>query len=78
MIWGSGVEWRCRKAYVPEHVEHDPVTGAKKVDAYYKRCNLVRLHDSDYSKECGKDATWWEPKNKKYLFLSIKHSERQA
>lgn len=75
-MWGSSHEWLCRKAYVPETVEHDPVTGPKKEKAHYKRCRLVRLHDTSYSKECGKEGIWWEAKNKKFLFLEIKHSER--
>ena len=74
--WFSGHEWRCRKAYVPARVEHDPVVGPKKEQAYYKRCSLVRLHAHDYNNECGKEAKWWEPKSKKFMFLAIKHSDR--
>lgn len=74
--WGSGFEWLCRKAYVTETVEHDPVTGPKKVPAHYKRCSLTRLHDHSYSKDCGKEGVWWEPKNpKKFMFKIIKHEE---
>lgn len=74
--WGSGHEWLCRKAFVPETTEINPVIGLETTPAYYKRCSLVRLHDHEYNKECGKEAVWWEPKNKKFLFLAIKHSER--
>lgn len=74
--WGSSHEWLCRRAFVPEVIEQDPVIGPKTEKAHYKRCRLVRLHDADYSKECGKQGLWWEAKNKKFLFLEIKHSER--
>lgn len=74
--WGSGAEWRCRKAFVPETVEHDPVMGPKKEPAHYKRCSLVRLHEASYRNECGKEGLWWEARSKKLLFLEIKHSER--
>ena len=73
--WGLGHEYRCRKAWNEETVENDPVTGPKKVSGYYSRCSLVRLHEADYKKNCGKEGTWWEPKNKKFLFLAIKYSE---
>ncbi len=76
--WGSGAEWRCRKAFVPETIEHDPVVGPKKESAYYKRCSLVRLHNAEYKNECGKEGTWWEPKSKKFFFLDIKHSDRST
>ncbi len=70
--WGSGHEWLCKKAYVSETVEHDPVTGPKKVEAHYKRCSSVRLHDSKYKDECGKEGIWWEPKDNKNFFLYLK------
>lgn len=74
--WGTGVEWRCRRAFVPDAIEHDPVMGPKKISGHYSRCSSVRLHEADYKKNCGKEGRWWEPKNKKLLFLQIKHSER--
>lgn len=75
-VWGSGVEWRCRRAFVPASTEYDPVLGSKKNRAHYRRCSLVRLHDADYNKDCGKEGQWWEPKNKRFLFLQIKHSDK--
>lgn len=75
-LWGTGHEWRCRKTYVPETIEHDPVLGPQKQAGYYRHCRFVRLHEHDYRKECGKEALYWEPKNKKFLFLEIKHSQR--
>jgi len=70
--WGSGYEWLCKKAYVPESIEHDPVTGPKKVEAHYKRCSLVRLHNTSYNNECGKEGVWWEPRERKNFFLYLK------
>ena len=70
--WGSGFEWLCKKAYVAESVEQDPVTGPKKIEAHYKRCASVRLHDSTYKDECGKQGIWWEPKDRKNFFLYLK------
>lgn len=70
--WGMGHEYRCRLAWQPEEVEHDPVTGPKKVAGYYKRCSMVRLHESNYKNECGKEAIHWQPKDKKGLFKLIK------
>ena len=74
--WGMGHEYRCRKVWNPETTEHDPVTGPKKIAGYYSRCNLIRLHEAAYRKNCGKEGLWWEPKNKKHLFLMIKYSDR--
>lgn len=72
-IWGSGIEWRCRKAFVPETVEHDPVTGPKKVASHYQRCSVTRFRTSEV---CGAAGKLWEPKSKKHFFLAIKHSVR--
>ena len=71
-IWGSGTEWRCRRAFVAEAVEHDPVTGPKKVAEHYQRCSAAR--GSWTSAVCGEKATLWEPKHKKDLFLWIKNA----
>jgi hypothetical protein len=74
LIWGSGVEWKCRKALVAETTEHDPVTGPKKIAEHYQRCSTAR---GDWkSAVCGVQARLWEPKNKKYFLLAIKHSDR--
>jgi hypothetical protein len=74
LIWGSGTEWRCHKAFVEKTVEHDPVTGPKTIDAHYQRCSSAR---GDWrSAVCGKDGKLWEPKSKKHFFLAIKHSDK--
>lgn len=74
--WSSSHTYLCRKSYKEEMIEHNPVTGPKRVAGKYENCNLVRLHDADYKKNCGKEGRWWEPKNKKFMFLEIKHSGR--
>lgn len=74
--WGSGAEWRCRLALVPETVEHDPVLGPKTQPAHYSRCSSVRLHEAAYKKNCGQEGLWWQPRHPRLLFLAIKHSER--
>lgn len=71
-LWGSGTEWRCRKAFVAETTEHDPVTGPKKVAEHYQRCSSAR--GGWTSAVCGEQAKLWEPKNKKDLFLWIKNA----
>jgi Zn-finger nucleic acid-binding protein len=72
-IWGSGAEWRCRKAWVETHVVENLVKGPETIPGYYARCEAVR---SRYSDICGKEGRLWTPKSKKFFFLSIKHSER--
>lgn len=72
-IWGSGSEWRCRKGFVESHVEQDPVRGSVKHNAYYSRCSVMRFRTNEV---CGLTGKLWEPKNKKFLFLAIKHSDR--
>ncbi len=72
-LWGSGVEWRCRKGFVKESVEQDPVRGPVKQEAHYQRCNVMRFRNND---ACGLQGKLWEPKSKKYFFLAIKHSVR--
>lgn len=73
-IWGSGVEWRCRKAWVEETVEEDLVRGPQKIPAHYARCTTARGSWRDAV--CGAEGRLWTPKSKKFFFLSIKHSER--
>ena len=71
-IWGSGSEYRCRKAFKEKSVEDNPVTGPKKKDAYFERCAMARGSWSDAV--CGKEGKLWEPKNtRKHLLLWMKH-----
>jgi hypothetical protein len=72
-IWGSGTEWRCRRAFVEGTVEHDPVTGPKTVPAHYQRCASAR--GSWRSAVCGEQGKLWEPKTKNGLFLWIKNAQ---
>jgi hypothetical protein len=59
----------CKKALVPEEVEDDPVSGPRKVPAHYKSCRSAR---SEFGDLCGKEGKWWQPKNKKDLFIYLK------
>lgn len=70
--WGMGHEYRCKKVWIEDHNEFDPVIGPTTVKGYYKRCNLVRLHEAKYNNDCGKEGLWWEPKSKKNFFLYLK------
>jgi hypothetical protein len=72
-IWGSGVEWRCKKGFVNAEIEQDPVRGAVKREAHYQRCSTMRFRTNEI---CGLSGKLWEPKNKKFFFLAIKHSQR--
>jgi hypothetical protein len=72
-LWGSGSEWRCRQGFVEQNIETNPVRGLVKTPAYYQRCEIMRFSSS---KICGRNGLLWEPKNKKYMFLAIKHSQR--
>lgn len=72
--WGSGVEWRCRKAYKAEETEQDLVVGPKQKPAHFERCSMARGKWNDST--CGKEGKLWEPKNpKKFMFKIIKHEE---
>lgn len=70
IIWGSGVEWRCREAFVPTVTEHDPVTGPRVVAGHYQRCSAARGEWK--SAVCGADAKLWTPRHKRDLFKLIK------
>lgn len=70
-VWGSGYEFRCRKAFKPETVEDNPVIGPQPRDAHYEKCSMARGSWGDAV--CGKEAKLWEPKSRKHLFLWIKH-----
>lgn len=61
---------KCRKAFVEQEVEKNPVIGDKVKPAHYLSCGLAR---SEYRNEhCGKNAKYWQPRDPKKLFLWIK------
>jgi hypothetical protein len=68
--------YSCRKSFTPEHMELDPVVGSKKVPAKYDSCGVARIGRPDRDDRCGESAKWWEARDKKFLFLEIKHSNR--
>lgn len=69
----SEYAYQCRKSYVATHSEPNPVIGFKKVKAEYKSCGIARIGSKVYGNErCGEEGKWWEPKEKKHLFLLIK------
>jgi hypothetical protein len=75
--------YSCKLAFVPEHVEPDPVTGHKKIPAKYESCNIARMSrlSRDIKEEhCGPEGKHWQPKHKKDLFKLIKkeHHENQV
>ncbi len=75
-IWNSEYAWKCRKSWIDPKKEENPVIGPRNFKGYYESCSIVRLHRASYNNNCGKEGLWWEPKNKKGLFLLIKNSER--
>lgn len=72
LTFGGKYRYTCRKAFVPEKIEIDPVIGPIKTKAKYESCSIARIEN----KVCGPSAKSWEPKGKKHFFLAIKHSER--
>jgi hypothetical protein len=68
----SEYAYQCRKSFKETHVEPNPVVGSKKVQAKYDSCGIARIGQQDREDRCGEAGKWWEPKNKKHLFLLIK------
>lgn len=57
--------WTCTKAY--NEPEYNPVDGTTR-KGYYDSCGVARVKKS----VCGPDATAWEPRSKKNLFVYLK------
>jgi len=74
-LWhgSSSFAYSCRKSYKPEHMEHDPVLGSRKVPAKYDSCGVARIGNPSRTDRCGEDGKFWEPKYKSGLFTLIKH-----
>lgn len=62
---------RCRKRFIQEHVEIDPVYGAKKQRAHYRSCSSERMFLGP-SEVCGKEGKLWEPRDKKDFLVYLK------
>lgn len=60
--------YKCRKSYVEQSVEYDPVIGGEVIKPEYQKCVWARRKDSG----CGPDANFWQPKHKKDLFKMLK------
>lgn len=65
------VFWSCRKSYQPSVEEIDPVTGPKMSKPKYWSCSSARIGRSREG-NCGEDAFYWEPRDKRDLFKFIK------
>lgn len=61
---------KCRKSFVEEEVEPNPVLGRKIKPAHYLSCNLARSKYNDMY--CGESAKHWQPRDPKKLFVWIK------
>ncbi len=68
----SEFAYYCRKSFKPTHAEPNPVVGAKKIKGQYALCGISRIDGIKSDERCGKSGKWWEPKEKKHLFLLIK------
>lgn len=68
--WGSGFEWKCRRAIISETTEFDPVIGPIKLKEHHKSCSALRLHQG--VDQCGRDGLWWEPKDEKDFLVYLK------
>lgn len=68
-IWGSGVEWMCRREWVGEALEYNPVKGYETIPGHYMKCSYARAGYQDAP--CGKEGRNWEPKDKKNFFMYL-------
>lgn len=59
--------YKCRKAYVEQSINYDPVLGAEKIKPEYQACIWARRTDA----KCGPDGKLWQPKHKKDLFKML-------
>lgn len=69
-IWGSGVEWLCRREWVEQKQEFDPVKGMRTVPGHYLKCMFARGNYRD--SVCGREGKNWEPREKRNFFLYLK------
>ena len=63
----DSIWYKCRKAFIPENVEFDPVKGNKKLKGKYLSCSMNRkpFH------ACKPEAELWAPQHKKDLFKAL-------
>ena len=75
LAWGfdSPYTYMCKLSYKPDRQEPDKVVGSKFIKGGYETCNLARMNIEDNT--CGREAKFWQPKEKKGLFkLIVKES----
>ena len=66
--------YTCRRSFKQDTIEHNPVTGPEKKRGGYSGCTMCRIGTSN-AENCGVNAYYWEPRDKKGLFkLIIKES----
>jgi hypothetical protein len=71
LVGADKYTYKCRKAYLEEEVEYDPIVGYGKTKPEYQSCIWVRREDG----KCGPDGKLWVNKRKKDLFkMLIKES----
>lgn len=70
--FNSEYAYYCGKSFKPTHAEPNPVVGARSVKGKYDLCGVSRIGRPDREDRCGEIGKWWEPKEKKHLFLLIK------
>jgi hypothetical protein len=75
--FNSSLAYKCKLMYKESAPEPNPVTGVKIKPAHYESCSIARMDYLSASRKdsnCGPDAKWWQPKDKKQLFrLIAKH-----
>jgi hypothetical protein len=69
--------YTCKKSFKPKHEEINLVTGPEKVEGSYDSCSVFRIGKSEEG-NCGKEAYYWEPKNKRDLFKYMKKVDHEA
>lgn len=74
ILTGSSIRYslKCRKDYVDDITEIDPVIGPKTIKGGYSSCGLARVK----RESCGVEGRFWEPKDtKKHFFTIIQHEQ---
>lgn len=68
LLWYSSKYSRhCKLSYEEARIDIDPVIGEIKKPGGYQSCSIYRLG----MKDCGPEAKFWQPKEKKGLFKLI-------
>lgn len=73
--WNNKHRFSCRKAYVAPKIDNVVIGSTSK--GHYQSCGASRIGKSREG-NCGEDAYYWAPKDKKNLFRMIKKAEQDA